>query len=525
MKSCIVTAFLFLALLSCITMLDAQTILSPGDIQILKIGMGENEPPPPPPPPFEYCPRPPIDPFYFKSKVPLEPGTVIYFTDCGVKSDGTFTSSSDVEGHEEGHLRYVVPTITYSEYIPFLLYRSDADSCWTHTSGIFWQHTTLPRGDQIICYQGSQFAPTFITAMNYNGSGWQLEATDENESTLPPGLTNDVDAFALDRSTFTGHIAYFDDPSGAVTVTPTDFKCNKTIHRGVWPPTIVPTGLGGIWTWDDVYDWWQANWSVVYDDTNWSMVTDNDIYDVQPLPINRPSPDPYPWNEDPVELELVSYSDDTLDAWFLADGWLGTCPIELSSFSAIALSQDLVKINWVTQSETEVSGYYVYRSCSEDFSSSVVISPLIFATNTSQEVRYTFADETVEPGEWFYWLQNIDYSGEARFFGPVKVTVVDGGTSVPEIEVRTMLGDAYPNPFTRSLGVNIAATIKSGESGTISIYNIAGQLISTYPVKAGEIKLRWDGLDRNGNKCASGIYLYRLNTPSYSVSKKMLIIE
>jgi hypothetical protein len=523
MKSYYIAAFCIVATLSCLVTLGGQTVLSPGDIQILKIGLGEVVTPPPPPPPF--CPRPPCEPFYFKSKVPLLPGTEIYFTDCGVKSDGSFTASSSVLGNEEGHLKYTVPTITYSGYIPFLLYRSDADSCWTPTEGVFWQHTTLPRGDQIICYQGSKESPTFITALNYYGTGWQAEATDENESTLPPGLTAGVDAFALDRTVFTGHIAYFDDPVSAAPVVPTSYKCNKTIHRGVWPPSIPPTGMGGIWTWNDISVWWQSNWDSVYDVTNWSMIIDNDIYEVQPLPVDRPLPPPYPWNDDPVELELVSYSDEVIIEWFLEDGWSGTCPVELSSFNAVVLSSDLVRILWITQSETEVSGYYILRNNLNDFSSAMVISPLINATNTSSEVQYSFTDDNVLPGEWYYWLQNIDYSGVTTCFGPVLANVEDNQPVAPPLEIRNVLHDAYPNPFSSSIGVTISASIKSDEIGIISIYNISGQLVRSYPMNNGDFRIQWDGKDAKGKKCADGIYLYKLATPTYSICKKMLIVD
>ena len=56
-------------------------------------------------------------------------------------------------------------------------------------------------GDQVLVYQGSSASPTFITALNAEGTPgvWQADATSSNTSALPTGLTNGTDAVALDE--------------------------------------------------------------------------------------------------------------------------------------------------------------------------------------------------------------------------------------------------------------------------------------------------------------------------------------
>ena len=55
-------------------------------------------------------------------------------------------------------------------------------------------------GDQLLIYQGTVAAPTFITALNSEGSGiWQAEAINPNTSALPLGLTNGINATALNE--------------------------------------------------------------------------------------------------------------------------------------------------------------------------------------------------------------------------------------------------------------------------------------------------------------------------------------
>ncbi|MDZ4182010.1 MAG: LamG domain-containing protein, partial [Candidatus Cloacimonadaceae bacterium] len=84
-----------------------------------------------------------------------------------------------------------------------------------------------------------------------------------------------------------------------------------------------------------------------------------------------------------------------------------TLPIELSSFTAVPHAQNYVVLHWVTQSETDVMGYYIYRNTINDISSAIRVSPLIAATNSSSQTSYEYEDNEVTPGQWYYWLQNI----------------------------------------------------------------------------------------------------------------------
>jgi hypothetical protein len=37
--------------------------------------------------------------------------------------------------------------------------------------------------------------------------------------------------------------------------------------------------------------------------------------------------------------------------------------------------------------------------------------------------------------------------------------------------------------------------------------------------------LNWNGKDSKGNVCGSGIYFYKLSTPSMNMTKKMVIVK
>lgn len=199
-----------------------------------------------------------------------------------------------------------------------------------------------------------------------------------------------------------------------------------------------------------------------------------------------------------------------------------TLPVELSSFTATLTAQNFVKLNWVTQSETQMLGYRLYRNESVDQASSIMIVPtMIPATNTSTMQSYSYTDNEVEIGStYYYWLEAVDYA-TSSFHGPVGVTVQ--GEVPPVLPEVTSMGQAYPNPFRGASSIDVS--IKAGETGMVTIYNVAGQAVRTFPVVQGLHKINWDGKDRSGRVCSSGIYYYRLSTPSTNVTRKMVIIK
>ncbi|MCX5753158.1 MAG: T9SS type A sorting domain-containing protein [Candidatus Krumholzibacteria bacterium] len=84
----------------------------------------------------------------------------------------------------------------------------------------------------------------------------------------------------------------------------------------------------------------------------------------------------------------------------------------------------------------------------------------------------------------------------------------------------------YPNPFNPS--TEIAYDVASKGCITIRIYNARGQqvkLLVNAEHAPGSYRVMWDGLDDQEKRVASGIYFYRLVAPSYTATKKMVLIR
>ena len=199
---------------------------------------------------------------------------------------------------------------------------------------------------------------------------------------------------------------------------------------------------------------------------------------------------------------------------------IGNVPVELSSFTATLTAQNYVQLTWVSQSESQMVGYRVYRNTSNTQATSVLVdTPLVPATNTSTMQTYSATDTEVEIGTtYFYWLEAVDYNS-STYHGPVSVTVE--GDVPPVLPELTTMKNAYPNPFKGNTIIEVG--LKAGETGTVTIYNLSGQVVRTFAVTEGNHSLNWNGRDANGQSCGSGIYFYRLNTPSLNQTRKLIL--
>jgi hypothetical protein len=204
----------------------------------------------------------------------------------------------------------------------------------------------------------------------------------------------------------------------------------------------------------------------------------------------------------------------------------GTVPVELSSFTAVLTAENFVKLSWTTQTETNVQGYYIYRASSDALENAILISSLVEATNTSEEHTYRFTDsELFEEGTYYYWLQNVDFSGSTEYHGPVSVVYSAANEGVtPEIPQVTGLKDIYPNPFnpTAIIPFSIAKTADV----QLMVYNSRGQLLRhvNFASKApGNYQFAWDGKDANGAECGSGVYYFVLQAGKDSFQRKAVL--
>lgn len=205
-----------------------------------------------------------------------------------------------------------------------------------------------------------------------------------------------------------------------------------------------------------------------------------------------------------------------------------TLPVALSTFTAIQTSVNNVRLNWTTQSETGVGGFYIYRNQQQLLESARIVSPLIPATNTANARSYQFLDsEITEPGVYYYWLSVSNLDGSDEFYGPVQLANnTMPNQNNPTTPLQTTISKVYPNPFNPS--TTISYSLKSSADVRFELYNARGQKVFDRlmgSLAAGNHKLVFEGKDSAGRVLSSGIYYLIMKAGSEQSSRKLVMTK
>lgn len=205
-----------------------------------------------------------------------------------------------------------------------------------------------------------------------------------------------------------------------------------------------------------------------------------------------------------------------------------TLPVELSSFMGSMANSSSVTLQWITQSESNMMGYHVYRSETEDLSQADrMTTNIIPAQNLAIEHQYNFEDKDITGNCLYnYWLMSYEMDGSTNSYGPVQIlTTAPGAPTTPEVFETGGLA-FYPNPFNPSGTVSFSLAEKMHTE--VSIYNVKGQKIITLvnlDLDKGKHLIPWNGKDKYGVPCATGVYFYQINTRNYSEIKKIMLLK
>ena len=85
---------------------------------------------------------------------------------------------------------------------------------------------------------------------------------------------------------------------------------------------------------------------------------------------------------------------------------------------------------------------------------------------------------------------------------------------------------AYPNPS--NAGVQIAFAARPGTSYALRVYDVLGRLVwhtEAMHVGRGDASIRWPGKDCEGRDVGSGVYFYRIDTDTRTLTGKAVILK
>ncbi|MBN2830014.1 MAG: T9SS type A sorting domain-containing protein, partial [Candidatus Cloacimonetes bacterium] len=221
-----------------------------------------------------------------------------------------------------------------------------------------------------------------------------------------------------------------------------------------------------------------------------------------------------------------------VENFVINNGEGSTLPVELTSFTAIQVPGNNAKIQWITQSASNLLGFDLYRSEANLFEEALKINgTMIQGVNSTTISEYSYIDETVEFGSAYnYWLESIDLDGISHRYGPVRVQIVDDNVApeIPTVTYQTEIKDIYPNPFNPS--TTISFYLAQDAKIDLSVYDITGKLVRSLKVKSfykGQTRhsLNWDGNDDNGSSVPSGVYFFKLSDGKNTGIRKSVLIK
>lgn len=135
--------------------------------------------------------------------------------------------------------------------------------------------------------------------------------------------------------------------------------------------------------------------------------------------------------------------------------------IDLVYLDVEKTSERSAKIKWQTNTETNTDFYSVERS--NDMLSWINIGTVAAAGNSESLINYSYNDNEVSSGIYYYRLKQFDINGEFTTYGPQSI-IFGGNNSIL----------AIPNPSNTGIFTISGAS----EKGEISIFDSKGLLIS-----------------------------------------------
>jgi subtilisin family serine protease len=193
-------------------------------------------------------------------------------------------------------------------------------------------------------------------------------------------------------------------------------------------------------------------------------------------------------------------------------------PVELTSFTGV-VKGSVVKLNWITETETNNYGFDIERSSVTEFNGKIIFnewSKIGFVAgngNSNSPKNYSFEDKNPTGGSVFgYRLKQIDSDGSFEYSDIVEVEF-----SPNQFELL----QNYPNPFNPV--TTIRYSLVSESFVTLNVYNILGQEVASL-INEQKMPGSYE-VNFNAENLASGSYFYKLQAGDDSVIKNMILMK
>jgi len=185
-------------------------------------------------------------------------------------------------------------------------------------------------------------------------------------------------------------------------------------------------------------------------------------------------------------------------------------PVELLSFNATVIDGKVL-LEWYTSTETNNAGFKIERSID-----GANYEEIFFiggnGTTTNRNV-YSYLDESVRSGIYYYRLKQVDFDGSFEYLNVVAVDLgIPGGF---------ILEQNYPNPFNPRTLINYQ--IPKEGLVILKLYDVLGNELMTL---INEQKPSGShSFELDASQLTSGIYFYKLSSGTFNSTRKMILLK
>lgn len=211
------------------------------------------------------------------------------------------------------------------------------------------------------------------------------------------------------------------------------------------------------------------------------------------------------------------------------------CHGAMTTYDDIKAGWDYDKDGVVEGVESEVAGLMATLKSRLPQRNGEVVGDGVNSTVTAADSAAVYNRKDLVEGIFTYWSVFEDRSGgmhNAKYtvallqkaLGIYPLAVDRTDLNVPD---SYQLSQNFPNPFNPT--TNIQFAIPTSGQVRLDVYDILGNHVNTLineQMGAGNFRTTWNGMDKNGQKVATGMYIYRMQVgSSFQAVKKMLLVK
>jgi hypothetical protein len=187
-------------------------------------------------------------------------------------------------------------------------------------------------------------------------------------------------------------------------------------------------------------------------------------------------------------------------------------PVKLIDFTATAIDNSYIRLDWSTALEVNNAGFEVERST--DGATFVKIGWVKGNDNSTVRQDYVFDDKTVQPNiRYYYRLKQIDNGNVAFEYSKIVTAQIIS-------EGKTAIGDFIPNPTKDRSKIDLF--IAKDQNAVIDVYEVTGKFIKSETI---EMKKGFNTYVLQTEDLSSATYIVSFKVDDQRFSKRLNVLR